>query len=75
MKGPDMAKKEAAKKAVMANSPPPKPGPQTVQVFVPDSIFNLGPDVQEMIGRVTFQCTGAGGVTLVRVNPNSDYPT
>jgi len=59
----------------MVNTPPPPPDPHTVQVFVPDSIYNLGQDVQKMIGTVNFQCTGAGGVTLVRVNPNSDYPT
>ena len=66
-----MAKKKTATKTAKAGTPPAQ---NTVLVYVPDAIYNLGPSVQHLIGAMNFHWAKAFGVQTVKVDKNSSWP-
>jgi hypothetical protein len=70
-----MAKKKAAKAAAPKKPKAGAPLPQNVVlVYVPDAIYNLGPNMQEMIGAINGLWSKAFGVQQVWVDNNSSWP-
>jgi hypothetical protein len=69
-----MAKKKAAKtapKKLKAGAPLPQ---DVILIYVPDAIYNLGPNVQEMIGALNGVWSKPFGVQQVLVDNNSTWP-
>ena len=69
-----MAKKKAASaapKKPKKGAPLPK---DVVLIYVPDAVYNLGPQMQHMIGRINFLWAKSFGVQAVWVDNNSTWP-
>jgi hypothetical protein len=71
-----MAKKKGPKKAAKSTKPKNVAAlPQDViLIYVPDAVYNLGPNMQHMIGTMNFLWAKAFGVQNVWVDYNSNWP-
>jgi endo-beta-N-acetylglucosaminidase D len=69
-----MAKKKAAtkKKATAAHNT--APNQTTILMYVPDSIYNLGNNMDQFIGATNLLWAKWFGVTQVVVDKNSNWP-